>query len=217
MVVSGTCGGLAVERARLLPCQSIGGRIELVRLKIWRGKILVFTDRWRTSMVCCRQDSSKGEKRHMAPIHDVGKGTSSCSFLVGGEKVSGSFLSIHHSHLGFSTVGNPRVSPPRNLPNLGWIERVCGWRKDLESGWKGTTSGDCRSFSQVVRVKLTPTTMVPPCLNQGGGEVVSEPDEVVGRAELGLKVTPSIIRYKVAAIFGVITGRIFWGQPQPRT
>jgi hypothetical protein len=104
----------------------------------------------------------------VASIRDAGEGTSSCSFLVGGGGQKISSLPVHLSHIGFFVLGDPRVSPPR-LPNLGWMERVCGRKKVPDSGWTGTTSGDCRSFALVVRVKLAPTVMVPPRLNRGWG------------------------------------------------
>jgi hypothetical protein len=63
---------------------------------------------------------------------------------------------------GFVRLTNLEFHPPPNSSlNLEWIERACG----LQKSWKGTVTGDCRSFAQIVRTKPAPTIMVPPCPN----------------------------------------------------
>jgi hypothetical protein len=59
-------------------------------------------------------------------------------------------------------------TPGPYSPKLGWIAHACG-RKDALGGWKGTMSGDRRSFAQVLRVRLAPVVMVPPWLTRGWG------------------------------------------------
>jgi hypothetical protein len=154
--------------ASLAPIVQIHGRDNLTRaVQWWRDKTLVRRARWRASMVRGRQDSGKGRRDRWLPSVMREKGLRRVpSWWGGGKKISS--LPVHLSHIGFFVLGDPRVSPPR-LPNLGWIERVCGRKKVPDSGWTGTTSGDCRSFALVVRVKLALTVMVPPRLNRGWG------------------------------------------------
>jgi hypothetical protein len=71
----------------------------------------------------------------------------------------------------YSTVVSPSQGDRGCLhcPNLDLVERAWWGSEQVPSIWSGTISSDCRSFVQVVKIKLTPIVMVPPRPVHGWG------------------------------------------------
>jgi hypothetical protein len=98
---------------------------------------------------------------HLGSSHGVlDKGKDLCLFASS---------SPHLSPPGSGSVWNPPLASSSTYsPNLSWIVRSC--RKSSASEfWEGTVDRDCRSFVQVLKIRLAPTAMVPPRPGRGWG------------------------------------------------
>jgi hypothetical protein len=108
-----------------------------------------------------------GSGCHFEGIQGSFKDAEASRYIPAGQ-VSNSGLTPRLSSLSNEFVGQANLGfhrPPNSTPNLKWVERACG----IQMSWRGTMSGDCRSFTQTVRTKPAPTIMVPPRPNGGGG------------------------------------------------
>jgi hypothetical protein len=110
-------------------------------------------------------------KRDMACIGSPDEGNP----WLGGPKVARYYpvkvLAGSSSFAHSSTVVSPSQGDRGCLrsPNLDLVERAWRRSEQVPSIWLGTISGDCRSFVQVVKIKLTPIVMVPPRPVHGWG------------------------------------------------